>query len=120
MISLVISLYLFGLAAYCNAVMDTLQFHFHRSIFSHLDPLFWDPSVSWRAAKFFPWTRYRVDAWHLFKSGMIVSMASSAVVLLGGIDYDLPVWGYLLVLLLYGLVWNATFNVFFDVWLKRR
>lgn len=120
MIAIIISLMFFSLAAYFNAVMDTLQFHFDRSVFSHKDPNFWNPAKSWQAAKFFPGTKYRMDAWHLFKSAMIVSSALSAVVLLYGLDFVMPWWGYPGILIVYGVVWIATFNAFFDVLLLKK
>jgi hypothetical protein len=43
-----ISLFLMILAGICNAVMDKLQFNYDSSIFKNLNPLFWDPRVSWK------------------------------------------------------------------------
>ena len=36
------------LAGVSNSIMDTLDFHFSESTFSHYDANFWDPQVSWR------------------------------------------------------------------------
>ncbi len=50
-ISFVISLCFFSFASMCNAVMDTLQFHYHRSIFyinPKFDENFYNPELSWR------------------------------------------------------------------------
>jgi len=38
---------LLAIAAIGNATMDTLQHHFGSSIFADLNPLFWDPEISW-------------------------------------------------------------------------
>ena len=75
-----IALTFFVLAGIAEAIMDTLQFHFHRSWFGLLKPSFWDPSESWKnkyklndpayGPKFFGSTTIFVgltDAWHLFK-----------------------------------------------------
>jgi hypothetical protein len=61
---------LIAFAAICKAVADTLQHHYERSIFSYEDPKFWNPSISWQYAPFVRFTKYRLDAWHLFNTGM--------------------------------------------------
>ncbi len=66
-----------------EAIMDNLQFHYHKSIFKFnpikFNQLFWDPSTSWQnkykensmsEPKFCGSTTIFVfitDAWHLFK-----------------------------------------------------
>lgn len=119
MLSLALSLLLFSTAAIMNAIMDTLMFHFDQSIFSGKDRKFWDPSVSWNAAKYIPYTNYKIDAWHLAKSAMIILVALAAMVLLGNLKFIMPWWGYISMLIAYGIVWNVTFNAFFDVWLRK-
>tara|TARA_Y100000361_G_scaffold145150_1_gene153997 strand:- start:10 stop:384 length:375 start_codon:yes stop_codon:yes gene_type:complete len=70
----------FFLAAFSEAVMDTLQFHYYRSIFSSLNPIFWNPKLSWKnkytlgnpglGPKFVGSTTifvFTTDGWHLFK-----------------------------------------------------
>ncbi len=66
------------LAGISEAVMDKVQFHYNKSIFSKLNGLFWDPSISWKnkwksdlkterfkgSSNIFVFT---TDAWHLFK-----------------------------------------------------
>jgi hypothetical protein len=66
------------LAGVSEAVMDKVQFHYNKSIFSKLNGLFWDPSISWKnkwksdlkterfrgSSNIFVFT---TDAWHLFK-----------------------------------------------------
>lgn len=67
-------------AAVCNAIMDKLQFHYTSSIFTKLNPLFWNPLNSWRnkwkdgrkanGERFFLSSTVLVaftDAWHLFQ-----------------------------------------------------
>jgi len=36
------------------------------------------------------------------------------VVLFGGVDPKTPWWGYLLALIVFGLIWNMVFNLFFN------
>ena len=88
------------LAAACNALMDTLQHHFSTSIFKSKDEKFWNPNVSWQYVNFFPYTKYRADAWHLAKSAMIIFLCFA-------IDFSLK--GLIL-----GILWNLTFNTFYN------
>lgn len=75
-----------ALAAICNAGMDTLTHNFHQSIFRNLDQTFWNPIHSWKGKKLFGWVR--LDAWHLFKFGMIFSLAAAV-----GSWWALLIWG---------------------------
>lgn len=82
-----IGILLVALAGFFKAIMDKLQFHWHRSIFNHnrdtYNPLFWDPSISWenkyklgsgyKEEKFkFSTTLlvFLTDAWHLAQMSM--------------------------------------------------
>ena len=78
---LIIGLICFILMGISEAVMDTLQFHYFKSIFSKSkNQLFWDPVISWRnkykngdpdqGSRFTFSTTLLVgftDGWHLFK-----------------------------------------------------
>ncbi len=123
MIPVIISLIFFGLAAVCNAVMDKIQFHFYSSVFrtTHYNQKFWNPEISWRYAKKIPFTKYKVDAWHLHKSAMIIFQALAACSLLFMVQYkteDLATWKIWAaaggIFICYGIVWNTVFNVFFN------
>jgi|2_EtaG_2_1085320.scaffolds.fasta_scaffold02313_2 hypothetical protein len=70
----------FALAGLAEAIMDTVQFHYGKSIFSKFDPYFWDPSISWKnkykdgkpeaGPRFQGSTTFFVgltDGWHLAK-----------------------------------------------------
>jgi len=84
---IVLGVILVGLAGFFKAVMDKLQFHWHRSVFA-VNPvryreLFWNPSISW-INKYEPGTNYKeerfkfsttllvflTDAWHLAQMSM--------------------------------------------------
>ena len=83
----IVGVILVGIAGFFKAVMDKLQFHWHRSIFKHdrlrYNPLFWNPEISW-ANKYEVGTNYNVekfkfsttllvfltDAWHLAQMSM--------------------------------------------------
>lgn len=99
------TLFLFIVSGMSLGVMDTLQFHFHRSVFSKYNPQWWDPAMSWlnkyeldkdgkplrnhhgdykrKAWRFKLFTRKftinkpvaATDAWHLFKSIFLNTLA---------------------------------------------
>src|SRR5688572_9293791 len=102
-----ISLFFFSLAAICNAVMDKLQFHFYTSIFQDKNPRFWNPELSWRYAKIVPFTKYKIDAWHLAKSLMIIFVACASAVLILEVE-DGAWWCLPVALVMYGATWILT------------
>lgn len=72
------------LAGIANAVMDKLQFHWHKSIFANetvYEEQFWNPAISWKnkykqGLESYKYERFRfsttalvflTDAWHLFQ-----------------------------------------------------
>jgi hypothetical protein len=76
----IIGLILIVLAAVSESIMDKLQFHYEKSIFSNesYKQTFWDPSKSWvnkwkedlKTEKFLGSSTifvFTTDAWHLFK-----------------------------------------------------
>lgn len=116
-----ISLILVMLAAICNAVMDTISFHYIKSIFSKLNRQWWDPYVSWKN-KYIDWDRGKraektiwgikyptalTDAWHFFKSTMIVLMVLAIVLYTPFIN---PFIDFMII----GLGWNISFNLFYN------
>ena len=81
MILIVLSLIMIFMSGLSEGIMDTLQFHFSKSLFCHLkQKTFWDPQQSWKnkwkhgnpqlgerfkfSSTFFV---FLTDAWHLFK-----------------------------------------------------
>ena len=99
------------LAATCNSMMDNVSHHWYKSIFNKLDMHFFNPNVSWEYAKKI--YGYKVDFWHLLKSGMIIFMV------LAIIAYK-PVFGPLIDFCLMGAIWNGTFNLFYNHILNRK
>ncbi len=100
-----ISLFFWCLAAFFNACMDKMSWHFEKSCFSELDPKFWNPNVSWKYAKKI--FGYKIDAWHLAKSLMIICIILSALSLN-------IIFGYWIDFLIYGMIWNLIFNIYFN------
>jgi len=142
-----ISLLLIILAAFFNAVMDVLQFHYSISIFikKSFDRFYWDPQYSWLnkynnrtyADGLIKWgfmdkPACLTDAWHLSKTLMIFSLVGSII----SFDYTyitlitdlfqianaflykvVHAFAYVFVFSLYGSIWIWTFNLFYNRWL---
>lgn len=78
---------------YSKGVCDTLLFHFSISTYSQKNPLFWNPSISWKnkykdfdagdKSPAFPfattWLVLFTDAWHLFQFVQNVAICLTAV-----------------------------------------
>ncbi len=133
-----ISLLLVVLAAICNAVMDTISFHYKISIFTKFNPQWWNPAISWKNkyvdySKFAEYTgkvsklekrifilnlfsikypTFLTDAWHFFKSLMIVLLGFAIVLYV-------PVVNIYVDIILVGFAWNLTFNVFYNKIFKK-
>ena len=100
-----ISYILLALASICNAIMDTLAHHYSSSKFQNLNDKFWNPNISWQYAHYLPFTNYKIDAWHLFKSAMIVFMCAS-ICFANSFN--------ILDFICLGILWNIIFNLFYN------
>jgi len=101
-----------ALASASKAIKDTLSFHFGKSIFSQLDPMYWNPNISWKN-KYTDWPDdpspafpladtflvFLTDAWHLFDFTMLICLLI-AVHLKGSL-----LWG----LVIYAIVFNGIY-----------
>lgn len=117
------------LAAICCSVCDTLAHHYYTSVFYKKKEmyksvlkwnLFWDIELSNKYPIYIPLTKYKVDAWHLFKSAGIVLQALA--ILAAWIDHPpfLNVWWFYLTMFIFmGIAWNMTFNLFYNWLLKK-
>lgn len=124
---LLVSLFLIALAAGCNAVMDICSHKFTTSIFKKLNPLWWDATISWKnkyinatpalgLRKLFWRINYPVqltDAWHLFKTLMIVLLCLAIV-------FYKPMFIWWADVLILGTVWNCTFSLFYNKVLRSK
>lgn len=122
-----ISLILIFIAAAFNAVMDRVENeNFFESVFKNRNQRFWYKRVSWQyARKVFG---YKIDAWHLAKSAMVICLLSAIV----GATFGLwPVFvlvaliksKWLLIaanFIIFGTVWNLSFGLFYNKILKRK
>lgn len=132
---ILISIACWILAAMCNAVMDKLSHHYSTSIFVKYDPQFWNPKVSWKnkykngrkslGPAFFLSTGILVaftDAWHLFKSSMIVLLAISVVTFPYAYQiciFDNTILNALAWIVLFGVAWNVPFSFMYHTALTK-
>lgn len=114
------------LAAICNAIMDKISFHYYKSIFVRYKPLFWYPQVSWKnkyingnpmygRRKFLGFKLHPAftDAWHFFKSGMIIFLVLAIV-------FYNPIVNIWIDIIIFGALWNIVFVQFFNNILRLR
>lgn len=124
---LIIKCLLIAIAAICNSVMDTCREHFDQSIFSRLNPMFWNGKYSWlnkyrnhlesRGISTFyqlPLMQTFSDSWHLFKSLMIICLCCAL-----SLTVCLSFSFFLLQVIVYGAIWIAVFNLFYNKLLKK-
>jgi hypothetical protein len=94
-------------AAVLNAFMDTVENeNFHKSRFKDLDQKFWYKRVSWMFS--ISILGYKLDAWHIAKSLMIISLALAFYFYKAQSNHSL-----LTLLINVAVVWNVTFVVFY-------
>jgi hypothetical protein len=92
-------------AAFFKAVADTLADHYDTSIFKNLNPKWWHKATSSYHVKYLPFTKYRLDGWHLANTLMISSFLWGVVISQNG-----NWWGFLIM----GVVYNIVFNLFYN------
>ena len=135
-----VSYILIILAAILNSAMDVISFHYSTSIFSKYNPQLFDPSISWTNKYidhdpkkgmrkwFFGLFDIPValtDAWHLFKSSMVILVISCAAFYQPFVGEllcrDLAITNnlmYILVrvvdIIIMGTLWNCTFSLCFN------
>jgi hypothetical protein len=111
-------------ASISEAIMDTIQFHYERSVFKFdpdkYNPLFWDASISWKnkykensmtEPKFYGSKTifvFLTDAWHFFKFLRNLFLFIGLPLLgLGSLNIILAV---VIARVLYGLVFTFCFD----------
>jgi hypothetical protein len=118
------------MAAVCNAVMDVISYHWYgSSLVNKVSAAWWNPDFSWRnkysgrdpkngLRKWWIFDVPCTDAWHTFKSLMVV------FVVLSVITFDLGVvdlwWVRVVAFCVYGIVWNVVFNLFYNKILRNK
>lgn len=123
-----ISISLFIIAGVAKAIMDTLQFHYPDSIFSKLNPKFWNPDLSWTnkysdVSKLklktliwnIPYPVFLTDAWHLFQFIFLNSLFLGAF---GMIVIDVHSFiGAIAITILNRVAFGTAFYVFYNKFL---
>jgi hypothetical protein len=112
-------------AAVSEAIMDKLLFHYNRSIFiTYKKQQWWNPKLSWKnkwkngnkeeGERFMLSSTLLVgltDAWHFFKSIMIVLLCIAIAVY---VSYNQLFIYKLFEISVLGTVWNITFNITYN------
>jgi hypothetical protein len=97
----VIPFILIAFAAFFKAVADTCADHFYVSVFKYKNRSFWDKATgSTKAKRIFG---YKVDAWHLSNSAMIICFIGAGCFGLGWMQFIVA-----------GFVFNIVFNLFYN------
>jgi len=123
----VISIICIFLSGMSEAIMDKLQFHFEKSIYSNptkYNQLFWNPIESWKnkwkddlkTEKFLGSSTlfvFTTDAWHLFK----FFRTTSLFIGLGLLPFI--TFNPIIMILSLRIIFGLTFTLFFDVILVR-
>jgi hypothetical protein len=93
------------LAAIFNAVMDKTKdtIQYNTSVFKNWNKRFWNDEEH---TSYFPYTKYKLNAWHLSKSLMIICICAAL---------SCNIWEFLI----YGIIWNLVFNFLYNKALKR-
>lgn len=143
MFAYILSLLFLMLASICNSIMDKTSHHFHKSVFKKMkNSNWWNPTESWKLKyvdgivengrvkwnilgfKFNKPVQV-TDAWHFFKSLMIIFMCTSIVLMTLSLPFTIKdiydcmdyVLNFILHLLITGFIWNKTFTLFYHkIW----
>lgn len=99
------------IAAILNAFMDRIENeNFYESIFRNRSERFWYKRTSWKYAKvIFGW---KLDAWHIAKSLMIISLMMAMV------KYTVY-YNWWVDVIMAGGLWIVTFNIFYNKLFKK-
>ena len=114
-------------AGFCEVVMDTLQFHYHNSVFKS-ESKFWNPEESWKnkykddlkTPKFIGSTTlfvFTTDGWHLFKFFRNIFMFLG-ISLLG--YYSAFTIELVINLIIGRILYGLTFTFFYSYLLKQK
>ena len=122
---MVLSIIFLILASICNAIMDITTHHFYQSIFIKIkNQKWWNTSDSWknkyvngnpkfgRVKWFFGINKpvQLTDSWHFFKMLMIIFICVSIITF----NFVYPLYLFPILLLVYGIIWNLTFSLFYN------
>ena len=106
-----VALILIPLASMCKSVADTVDHHYDTSVFKRMNPNFWNRDVSSEKANRIG--GYKLDAWHISLSMMVVLMIAAVV-------FHKPVLPWYWELAIGWPLWNLPFNLFYNKILRRK
>ena len=104
---MVIKIILIFFASVFNSIMDKTEtiISFNSSVFKKLNPNFWCKPLS-ANTPLLKFTHYRIDAWHLSKSLMVICICAAM---------SSTIWEFII----YGIIWNLVFNLMYNHSLKK-
>jgi len=108
------------IAAACNSICDNLVHHFFKSIFNNpkrFTPRFWNVDISNAKPIYFPYSKYKIDAWHIFKSLMLTFLLLS---ILSFNTTNFTIGGLIVLFIAYGFCWIITFNLMYNKILNKK
>lgn len=116
------SILFFSLAGIFKSVMDTLQFHYDKSVWKNSYHKFWNPKISWenkykdlKTLERKKWLGIPIpvmftDGWHLFQSFQITSL------FLGVVFYE-PTFHWAIDFIVYRFIYVVFFYIFYTYFL---
>jgi hypothetical protein len=118
-----LSLILIIIAAMSEAVMDTIQFHYDRSIFKNYNNKnYWNPELSWmnkykedlKTPKFIASTTlfvFLTDAWHFFKFIRTLTLFVGLLII-GFLSVNIfeLIMMFIIVRVLFGVIFTITYR----------
>lgn len=122
----IISILLVAIAGICDAVKDTLNYHFEQSIFSKLNGDFWDARTSWAnkykdvvslrpkflgSTTIFSWV---TDGWHLFQMLCFSSFVAAIVIYEPIVTFNSSFVTMLVNFLILKAVFSLSFELFYS------
>lgn len=127
-LAIIINLSIIALIGIAKGINDTLQFHYSDSVFSKLNPLFWNPSVSWKnkyvdadngnlKPRFLGANTFLVsltDAWHLFeliRNNLTALLPLSVFYFFGGTEFAW--YWYFIAFILLRISYQSGFYIFY-------
>jgi hypothetical protein len=101
------------IAGFLMAVMDSVENeNISKTVFNKLNQKWWSKRESWKHVKFIPFTKYRLDAWHLAKSLLILCVGLTSVFF-----SSITPWWYIDVIIIASII-TVSFVLFYDYLLK--
>lgn len=130
MITIIITIILIIISGIGKSIMDTLQFHYGGSIFTH-NQSWWNPKITWKhkyknddytqGPAFWGSTTYLVfltDAWHFFQFLFLNSLFISIIIAIPFPFFN-NIWDFILSFLIYRIIFGTVFEISFRLFKKK-